>query len=174
MKAAKRILRYVKGTLNIGIHYYSFEKFNLVGFSDSDWGGSLDDCKSTSGNFFSFGSGLITQSAKRQSIIVLSSTEAEYVVVTSAGTQVLWLRKILEEIGEKQIHGTVIYCDNVSAIKLAKNPVYHSRTKHFDLKYHFIRDLVQKKDIELKHINTQHQLADIFTKAVAKDQFLAL
>ena len=109
-----------------------------------------------------------------QSIVALSSTEVEYVAVTSAGTQALWLRKFLEEIGEKQVQPTVIYCDNVSAIKLAKNPVHHSMTKHFDLKYHFIRDLVQKKDIELKHINTQHQLADIFTKAVAKDQFLAI
>ena len=77
----------------------------------------------------------------------------------------------MEEIGEKQIQPTMIYCDNVSAIKLAKNPVHHSRTKHFDMKYHFIRDLVQKNDVELKHINTKHQLADIFTKAVAKDQF---
>eukprot|EP00253_Pinus_taeda_P017386 PITA_17386 len=150
MKAAKRIL------------------------SDSDWGGSLDDRKSTSGNCFSFGSGLITWNSKKQSVVALSSTEAEYVAVTSAGTQALWLRKILEEIGEKQVQPTVIYCDNVSAIKLAKNPVHHSGTKHFDMKYHFIRDLVQKKDIELKHINTQHQLADIFTKAVAKDQFLAI
>eukprot|EP00253_Pinus_taeda_P015435 PITA_15435 len=174
MKAAKRILRYVKGILNFGIHYYSSEKFNLVGFSDSNWGGSLDDRKSTSGNCFSFGSGLITWSSKKQSVVALSSTEAEYVAVTSASTQALWLKKILEEIGEKQVQPTVIYCDNVSAIKLAKNPVHHSRTKHFDMKYHFIRDLVQKKDIELKHINTQHQLADIFTKAVAKDQFLAI
>eukprot|EP00253_Pinus_taeda_P006369 PITA_06369 len=150
MKAAKRIL------------------------SDSDWGGSLDDRKSTSGNCFSFGSGLVTWNSKKQSVVALSSTEAEYVAVTSAGTQALWLRKILEEIGEKQVQPTVIYCDNVSAIKLAKNPVHHSRTKHFDMKYHFIIDLVQKKDIELKHINTPHQLADIFTKAVAKDQFLAI
>eukprot|EP00253_Pinus_taeda_P011335 PITA_11335 len=150
MKAAKRIL------------------------SDSDWGGSLDDRKSTSGNCFSFGSGLVTWNSKKQSVVALSSTEAEYVAVTSAGTQALWLRKILEEIGEKQVQPTVIYCDNVSAIKLAKNPVHHSRTKHLDMKYHFIIDLVQKKDIELKHINTQHQLADIFTKAVAKDQFLAI
>eukprot|EP00253_Pinus_taeda_P005594 PITA_05594 len=139
-----------------------------------NWGGSLDDRKSTSGNYFSFGSGLITWSSKKQSVVSLSSTEAEYVAVTSAGTQALWLRKILEEIGEKQVQPTVIYCDNVSAIKLAKNPVHHSTTKHFDMKYHFIRDLVQKKDIELKHINTQHQLADIFTKAVAKGQFLAI
>ena len=105
-------------------------------------GGSLDDRKSTSGNCFSFGSGLITWSSKKQSIVALSSTEAEYVAITSASTQDLWLRKILEEIGEKQIQPRVIYCDNVSAINLAKNLVHHSRTKHFDMKYHFIRDLV--------------------------------
>ena len=80
----------------------------------------------------------------------------------------------MEEIGEKQIQPIFIYCDHVSAIKLEKNPVHHSRTKHFDMKYHFIQDLVQKNDVELKHINTKHQLEDIFTKTVAKDQFLTL
>ena len=142
------------------------KRFNLVGFSDFDWGGSLDDRKSTSGNCFSFGSGLITWSSKKQSIVSLSSTKAEYVAVTSACTQVLWLRKVLEEIGEKQIHPTMIFCDNTSAIKLAKNLVHHRRTKHFDLKYHFIRDLVQKKEVELCYIKTQEQLVDILTKAV--------
>ena len=174
MKVAKRILRYVKGTLNVGIHYYTSKRFNLVGFSDSDRGISLDDRKSTFGNCFSFGSGLITWSSKKQSIVALSSTEVEYVAVTSAGTQALWLRKVLEEIGEKQIHPTVIFCDNTSAIKLAKNRVHHSRTKHFDLKYHFIIDLVQKKEVELRYIKTQEQIADIFTKAVDKVQFLKL
>jgi hypothetical protein len=82
--------------------------------------------------------------------------------------------KVLEEIGDKQIHPTMIFCDNTSAIKLAKNPVHHSRAKHFYLKYHFIRDLVQKKEVELRCINIQEQLADIFTKAVAKFQFLTL
>eukprot|EP00253_Pinus_taeda_P029235 PITA_29235 len=148
------------------------EMFNVT--IVTDWGGSIDDRKSTYGNCFSFSSGLITWNSKKQSIVALSSIEVEYVAVTSTGTQTLWLRDILEEIGEKQIQPTMIYCDNVSAIKLAKNPVHHSRTKHFDMKYHFIRDLVQKKDIDLKHINTQHHLSDIFTKAVAKTQFLAL
>ena len=99
MKAAKRILRYVKSTVGFGTHYSS-NKFELVGFSDSDWGRSLDDQKSTSGNCFSLGSSLITWSSKMQSMVSLSSTEAEYVAVTSVGTQVLWLRKLLEEIGE--------------------------------------------------------------------------
>jgi hypothetical protein len=117
---------------------------------------------------------LITWSSKKQSILVLSATEDEYVAVTSAGTQALWLRKVLEEIGEKQIHPTVNFCDNTSAIKLAKNPVHHSREKHFDLKYHFIRYLVQKKEVELRYIKTQEQLVDIFTKEIAKVQFLKI
>lgn len=142
MKATKIILRYVKDTLNFGIHCYSTEKFNLVGFSDSDLGGSLDDRKSTSGNCFSFSSSLITWSSRKQRIIALSSTEAEYVAITSASRQALWLRNVLEEIGEKKIQPTAIYCDNVSAIKLAKNPVHHSKKKHFDMKYQFIWDLV--------------------------------
>jgi hypothetical protein len=154
MKAAKRILRYVKGNLNFGIHYYTSKRFNLVGFNYFDWGSSLDDRKSTSGKCFSFGLGLNTWSSKKQSIVSLSST-TEYVVVTSAHTQALWLRKVLEEIGEKQIHPIVIFCDNTSAIKLAKNPFHHSMTKHFDLKYHFIRDLMQKKEVELRYIKTQ-------------------
>ena len=98
-------------------------------------------------------------------MVSLSSTEAEYVAVTLAGTQALWLKKLLEEIGEIQVQPSMIFCDSISAIKLAKNLVHHSRTKHFDLKQHFIRDLVQNKVVELKYINT---------KAVAKDQFLAL
>jgi hypothetical protein len=88
--------------------------------------------------------------------------------------QALWLRKVIEEIGEKQIHHIVIFGDNTSAMKLAKNLVHHSRTKHFDLKYHFIQDLVQKKEVELRYIKTQEQLADIFTKEFAKVQFLKL
>jgi len=94
--------------------------------------------------------------------------KTEYVVITSTSTQALWPRKFLEEIGENKIQPTMIYCDNVCAIMLAKNLVYHNMTNHFNMKYHFIIDLVQKKDIELKHN------ADIFTKATPKPQSLAL
>eukprot|EP00253_Pinus_taeda_P033083 PITA_33083 len=121
-------------------------------------------------HYLSFGYGLIKWSSKKQSIVALSSIEVEYVSITVAHTQALCVRKFLEEIREKQIQPTVIYSDNVSPIKLAKNSVQHSRTNHFDMKYHFTQDLVYKKDIELKHINTQDLLADIFTKEVAKAQ----
>jgi hypothetical protein len=114
MNESKRILRYVKGTLNFGIHYYTSKRFNLVGSIDYDWGGSLDDRNSTSDNCLSFGLGFLTWSSKKQNIVVLSSTEVEYVALTSVGTQALWLRNFLEEIREKQIHPIVIFCDNMS------------------------------------------------------------
>lgn len=101
LKAAKRILRYVCGTVNFGIHYFSTDSVKLIGFSDSDWGSNLDDRKSTSGNCFSLGIGLVTWSSKNQATVALSSTKAKYVALTSAGTQALWLQKILDEIGEK-------------------------------------------------------------------------
>ena len=109
MKAAKTILKYVKGALHFGIHYYTSKSIELVLFSDSDWGDSLDEQNSTSGNCVYFGSYLIMWSSKRQCILFLSYTKAEYVVITSAGTQELWLINVREEIEEKQIQPTMIF-----------------------------------------------------------------
>ena len=144
MKATKIIFKYARGALNLGIHYYTSKSIELVLFSDSDWGDSLDEQNSTSGNCVYFGSYLIMWSSKRQCILFLSYTKAEYVVITSTGTQELWLINVREEIEEKQIQPTTIFCDNMSAIKLAKNLVHHRTTNHFYLKYLFIQDLMQK------------------------------
>jgi len=119
LKAKKKILRYVCGTINFGIHYFSTDNVNLIGFSDSDWGSNLDDQKSTSGNYFSLGTGLVPWSSKKKTIVALSSTEAEYVALTSASAKAIWLQKFVIEIGEKQEHSTTFFCDNQSAIKLA-------------------------------------------------------
>ena len=104
-------------------------------------------------------------------MVALSSIEAEYITITSANAQALWLRKILEELCETQSGATILYCDNMSAIQLAQNLVHHSRSKHFDMKYYFIRDMVEKKIVEFKHVNTLDNVADIFTKAIVKAQF---
>ena len=101
MKATKRILRYVKGTTNFGIHYSKMDDVKLEGFSDSDWGSNIDDRKSTLGNCFTLGSGFVTWSSKNQTRVALSSTKAKYIALTSASTQILWIRKVLEELGEK-------------------------------------------------------------------------
>ncbi|KAL9235697.1 hypothetical protein vseg_010436 [Gypsophila vaccaria] len=173
--AAKRVLRYVAGSLNVGIWYtkVSDTNFKLVGYSDSDHVGSIDDRKSTSGHVFGLGLGAIAWSSKKQETVALSSFEAEYVAVSSAARQALWLLKLVGDFHISQNEGTVIYCDNRSAIAMAKNPAFHGRTKHIDIQYHFIRKLVADEKIVLKFCGTNEQIADIFTKSLpqGKHQF---
>ena len=116
--------------------------FRLFVFTDSDWAGCLDGRKSTSGNVFSLGSGVVTWSSKKQETVALSSSEAEYVAASSAIRQVLWLRKLLVDLNHEQMGATEIFCDNRSTIAMAKNPVFHGRTKHIDVQHHFIRQLI--------------------------------
>ncbi|GKF04813.1 hypothetical protein Tco_0035481 [Tanacetum coccineum] len=171
--AAKRILHYISGTKNFGIWYTNVPNFMLIGFTDSDWAGCLDTRKSTSGNLFSLGSGAVTWSSKKQETLALSSSEAEYTAVTSAARQALWLRKLLVDFDCEQKGATKIFCDNRSAIGMAKNPAFHARTKHIDVQHHFIRHQVANNRIELKFCGTSEQTADIFTKSLllAKHQY---
>lgn len=171
--AAKRILRYVAGTIDYGMWYSSSSTFKLIGFTDSDWAGSLDDRKSTSGNCFSFGSGVVTWSSKKQETVALSSSEAEYGAASAASRQALWLRKLLADFDFVQSEATEIFCDNRSAIAMAKNPAFHGRTKHIDVQHHFIRQLVADGRIMMKFCGTNEQVADIFTKSLpqAKHEF---
>ncbi|KAL0388718.1 UNVERIFIED_CONTAM: Retrovirus-related Pol polyprotein from transposon RE2 [Sesamum radiatum] len=143
----------------------------LVGYTDSDWAGSVDDMKSTSGYTFSLGSGIFSWASKKQATVAQSSTEAEYIAAAATSNQAIWLRRILEDIGEKQEEPTTIYCDNKSAIAITKNPVQHSRTKHIDIKYHSLREATTRGEIELKYCSTEEQLADIFTKALPRNKF---
>ncbi|KAJ8499382.1 hypothetical protein OPV22_009934 [Ensete ventricosum] len=131
-----------------------------------DWAGDLDDRKSTSGNIFSLGSGAISWSSKKQATTALSTSEAEYVAATSAACQAIWLRRLLEDLHQKQIDATEIFCDNKSTIALAKNPTFHGRTKHIEIRYHFIRDLVADGAITMKYCGTDEQVADILTKSL--------
>jgi hypothetical protein len=127
-KATKRILRYVHGTVQFGIHYSSGGTPLLVGFTDSDWADDPDDQKSTAGYVFSLGSGPVTWAYKKQQAIALSSAEAEYRATVNASQEALWLRQILSEFGFEQQHPTSLWCDNQSAIKLTKDPVQHHAT----------------------------------------------
>ncbi|KAL0300303.1 UNVERIFIED_CONTAM: Retrovirus-related Pol polyprotein from transposon RE2 [Sesamum angustifolium] len=169
--AAKRILRYLRGTKDFGIRYKSTNDAKLVGYTDSDWVGSVDDMKSTSGYTFSLGSGIFSWASKKQATVAQSSAEAEYIAAAATSNQAIWLRRILEDIGEKQEEPTTIYCDNKSAIAITKNPVQHSRTKHIGIKYHSLREATTRGEIELKYCSTEEQLADIFTKALPRNKF---
>lgn len=170
-KAAKRVLRYVKGTTNYGILYTDEGGLQLEGFTDSDWAGDRDDRKSTTGYAFSLGSGAISWCSKKQPTVTLSSTEAEYRAAAKATCEAIWLRRLLGDVQITQVDPTVIYCDSQSCIQLAKNPVYHARTKHIEVDQHFLREKIQSGEIQLTYCDTNDQAADIFTKALSKDKF---
>lgn len=174
LKAAKRVLRYVKGTCDFGIKFTRSKEFKLVGFSDSDWGGSIDDMKSTSGYCFTLGSGIFSWSSKKQEIVAQSTAEAEFVAATSAVNQALWLRKILIDLNLEQEASTEILVDNQAAIAISQNPVFHGKTKHFNIKLFFLRGVQKDGAVTLVYCRTEDQIADVFTKplSVSKFEFL--
>ncbi|BBH04777.1 BURP domain-containing protein, partial [Prunus dulcis] len=171
---AKRVLRYVKGTLDYGLEYVKGKETVLIGYCDSDWSGSVYDSKSTSGYAFSFGSGVFAWASVKQNCVALSTAEAEYISASEATTQAIWLRFVLEDFGEFQTEAIPLHCDSISAIAITKNPVFHQKTKHIDRRYHFIKDALQEGIVDLIYCPTNEQLADIFTKALAKDRFCYL
>ena len=160
-------MRYIAGALSYGLYYTQVEDCKLRGFTDSNWAGSVEDRRSTSGNMFSIGSATITWSPNWQEITALSTTEAEYISATSSACQVVWLRKLLSDIGQEQKGATDIYYDNKSAIALTKNPIQHWRTKHIDIRFHFIRNLVSDGSKAVKFCHTEDQVANIFTKVLS-------
>jgi hypothetical protein len=140
-KAVKRIVRYIKGTLNYDIQFSCVENFKLQGYAGSDWAGSFNDMKSTSGYCFSFGSGIFSWCSKKQEIIAQSIAEAEYVAATATTNQAFWLRKILTDLDMKQRKATKVNIDNQAAIAISNNPIFHGKTKLFKLKYYFLREV---------------------------------
>eukprot|EP00253_Pinus_taeda_P029118 PITA_29118 len=164
--AAKRVLRYLKETQDLGIKYTQVDDFSLIGYSDSDFDGDKETGVSTSGYAMSLGSGAVSWRSRKQSVPADSTTEAEYVAAAEATKEIVWLRKILEDLQVKQVQSTPLMIDNTSAIKLAKSPKFHDRTKHINTKYHLIRHHVEAKTVHLRHCSTNEQVADIFTKAL--------
>jgi hypothetical protein len=171
LMAAKRILRYIRGTLELGILYRKGSQAELIAYSDSDYGGDVDDRKSTSGYVFMIGSGAVSWSSRKQPIVTLSTTEAEFIAAAHCVCQGIWLKRILECIGLTQRKCLTVFCDNSSTIKLSKNPVLHGRSKHIDIRFHFLRNLSCDGSIELVHCASKDQLADIMTKALKLDVF---
>ncbi|KAG8492601.1 hypothetical protein CXB51_010050 [Gossypium anomalum] len=174
LQAGKRVLRYLKGTLSHGLYFSKSENLKLIGYTDSDWAGSKDDMKSTSGYAFTLGSTMFCWSSKKQSIVAQSTAEAEYVAAAGAVNQAIWLRKILGDLNLYQKEATDIYCDNMPAVAIAKNPIFHGRTKHFNIKLHVVREMEQAQEIELIHCNSEDQIADIFAKALNESRFIKL
>lgn len=174
LKGAKRVLRYLKGTSDYGVWYEAKDELKLVGYSDSDWAGCIDDMRSTSGYLFSLGSGPFSWNSKKQSTTAQSTAEAEYIACSSCANQCIWLRKLMGDLGHAQEGPTIIKCDNTSAISIAKNPVQHGRTKHIPVKYHSLREFEDLGEVSLEYVNSEENLADAFTKPLGKTRFEAL
>ncbi|KAG8484252.1 hypothetical protein CXB51_023902 [Gossypium anomalum] len=171
LDVAKRILRYIKGTNDFSLFYNKGNDFSLQGYTNADWAGSIEDGRSISGYCFSFGSAAISWCSKKQPIVTLSSTEAEYIAATMAALDCVWLKLLMKDIRCAVDSPVQIYCDNQSAVKLASNSVFHVRTKHIEARHHFIFEKVLDQEIVLEGISSNQQIADIFTKALGKPEF---
>jgi hypothetical protein len=203
LQAAKRVLRYVKGTSGYKLHLGtgtgpgdgletqkrsiigaepsdSQRQVKLIGYSDANWGGDLETRRSTSGYVFYVAGGTVSWLSKKQATVALSSTEAEYMALTQAAKEAIWLRRLLADLrfegpnrGQEpcRMSPTLIYEDNQSSIALAKNPVHHVRSKHIDIQFHFIRDKVSSGEIELVYTPTDEMVADAMTKPLAAPKF---
>nr|GEU69401.1 hypothetical protein [Tanacetum cinerariifolium] len=170
VSAVKRIFRYLKGTINLGLWYPKDSGFDLTAYSDADHAGCHLDRKSTYGSIQFLGDKLVRWSSKKQNCVSISTVESEYVAVSGCCAQVLWMRTQLTDYGS--LYDKVpIYCDSKSAIAISCNPIQHTRTKHIDVRYHFIKDHVEKETIELYFVGTEYLLTDLFTKSLPEARF---
>ena len=161
----------MKETMNYGLWYPKNHNFQLSVYSNVDWANCMDERKSTSGGAFFLGDSLVSWLSKKQGSISLSNTKAEYIAIATCCTQVSWMIQTLADLEVKYNASIPIHCDNTSAISVSKNHVFHSKTKHIPIKYHLLREQVTNTVVSLHYIPSKDQIADIFTKLFAKDQF---
>lgn len=169
-KAAKRILRYLKGTIDFCLVFHGGKttQFELIGFTDADWAGCTIDRKSIGGYCFYINNNLISHRSRKQKTVALSTAESETHAAIEATKEAIWLRNILQELGYKQNLATTIFCDNQAAIALSRNPEFHSRSKHVDMQYQFLRQHVQLCTINLSFIRSEKMAADGLTKPLSR------
>jgi hypothetical protein len=174
LNAAKRVLRYLQGTKSYGLHYqnnFTQREVNLTGYCDSDWAGDVEDRKSTTGYCVFINNNIVSWNTKKQQTIALSTAEAELMALVEVIKEVKWMKELLIELHFDVVSPIEIFVDNQSAIKMAQNDVEHDRTKHIDIKYHFIKRETEEKQIKLTWISSNLQLADVFTKALSSNLF---
>jgi hypothetical protein len=175
LAAVKHLLRYVAGTLSLGIVYRRGQgKPVLLRFSDADLAGDIDDRKSTTGMIFFLGRSPISWQSQKQRVVATSLCESEYIAAATTACQGLWLSRLIGELLSEEVRAPKLLVDNKSAISLIKNPMFHERSKHIDLRYHPIRDYVEKGELGVDYISTAAQLADILTKALGRIRFQEL
>ena len=173
LTVVKKIIKYVSGTCDFWFVLQQESNVSLVGYSDADQASNVDDRKNTTGGCYYVRTNLVAWISKKQNSFSLSTAEAKYITTGGCCSQLLWMKKLLGDYGLTQ-DTMIVYCDNSSAIDISKNLVQHSRTKHTEIRYHFIRDLVERKIVALEYTPTDHQNANIFTKPLDRSKFESL
>lgn len=168
-RAVKRIFRYLKGTTDAKLRFTKSDG-GVVAYSDADWASEVDQRRSCSGFIIKLANASICWMSKRQSIVALSSTEAEYIALSSVTCELKWLKQLADELDKKIAKTITIFCDNQSSIKLASSDAYRPRTKHIDIRFHHIRELIEAKTIDIKFVPTDKNAADALTKAVSAEK----
>lgn len=169
--AVKRIMKYLKGTVDYGLHFKKQKTLSLCGYSDADFAGDIETRKSTTGFIVIWSGCVVSWCSQRQSTVATSTTYSEYIAAFQTVKEIVWLLKLIGEIYPYQNIATTLYIDNQSTLELIKNPVLHKRSKHIDVQYHYIREQYDKKVFQLKYINTKEQPADILTKPLERRIF---
>jgi hypothetical protein len=169
--AAKKVLRYLQGTFDFGIRYKHGGKGEMEVFTDSDFGGDANKFKSTSGYMILWDGVVVFWQSKKQKIVALSSTEAEYIAATVCVCQVIWIREVLNDLGALIEDCTTVKCDNTYTIELSKHTMFHGRCKHIGVRFHFLRDMLREGEIELEHCSSKVHTADIMTKLLKGDTY---
>ncbi|XP_043710334.1 uncharacterized mitochondrial protein AtMg00810-like [Telopea speciosissima] len=167
----KRILRYLKHTIKYGLRITKSSSQDLQAFTDADWAGDGDDKKSTGGYAIYMGPNLISWASKKQKTVARSSTESEYKALADACAELTWLQSLFGELSLSTTQAPVLWCDNIRATYLSANPVFHACTKHIEIDFHFVRDKVAKKELQVRFISTKDQIANIMTKGLGTTRF---
>ena len=170
--SSEKDLRYLRGTTDLALCFHKGD-LRLKGYSDVDWTGDRDERKSTSGYVFILGSGVVSWCNKKQTYVALSTMESEYVVCAAAMQEVIWLKRFLQRLGitTHSEEAVTLYSNSTAALVYAKEPKYHRKSKHIEIKHHFIRDMVARGEVVMKHISTRSMVVEPLTKPIARDVF---
>ena len=167
MGGCKAHMRYLHGNVGYGLRYTPSSDLTLVGYSDSDWDRRVEDRKSTSGCCFSLGSAMVSWFSRKQSSVSLSIVEAEYIAACMAPHEAVWLWKLLAGLSGQGLDPIMIHC-----VKMSMNLVQHDRTKHVEMKYHYVREMVQRHVVELRYVPTDEHIVDVLTKPLGREKFM--